>query len=112
MKSLKLPGTLGSLDWSAWLYGLVSAFVGGGAGAVTAGVSVNLVFDNVKAWQTLSVMGITFLVSGFYAGLSFLHQQPLPPAVTVQKTTSSVEHTPAGRVTESKTTETTTLQAQ
>ena len=29
---------LKNLDWSRWLYGLLSGFIGGGAGAVTAGL--------------------------------------------------------------------------
>lgn len=104
---MELPGTLGNLDWSKWLYGLVSAIIGGGAGAATAGVGANLVVPNLHASQTLAIMGMTFAVSGAIAGLAYLHQQPLP-AVTVEKTTKTMTATPAGELTLSKTTETTT----
>jgi hypothetical protein len=105
---MKLPGSLGSLDWSKWLYGLVSAIIGGGAGAATAGVGANLVVPNLKAAQTLEIMGMTFLVSGVIAGLAFLHQQPLP-TVTVEKTVESVTTGPES-VTKSTTHQTTTVQ--
>ena len=102
----QLPGSLGSLDWSKWLYGLASAVIGGGAGAATAGVSANLVVPNLNATQTLSIMGMTFVVSGAIAGLAYLHQQPLP-AVRTEKTTESVKADPSGTITATKSTETT-----
>jgi hypothetical protein len=105
--STKLPGSLGSLDWSQWLYGLMSAVIGGGAGAATAGFSANIVVPNLNATQTLSIMGMTFVVSGVIAGLSFLHQQPLP-SVTVAKTTETVKADSSGAVIASKTSTTTT----
>lgn len=107
---MKLPGSLGLLDWSKWIYGLVSAIIGGGAGAATAGVGANLVVPGLKASQTLSIMGMTFVVSGVFNGLAYLHQQPLPAVTTTDKATSSVTVEPSGTVTASKTTETTTVQ--
>lgn len=106
---MKFPGSLGTLDWSKWIYGLVSAIIGGGAGAATAGVGANLVVPGLRASQTLSIMGMTFAVSGAIAGLAYLHQQPLP-AVTVEKTVNTVTSSAQGVVTASKTTETTTVQ--
>jgi hypothetical protein len=107
---MKIPAALGRLDWSKWFYGLVSAFIGGGAGAASAGVGANLVVPNLHAAQTLSIMGMTFLVTGISNGLSYLHQEPLPAVTTTEKTTSSVTATPAGIVTATKTSETTTVQ--
>lgn len=105
---MKLPGTLGNLDWSQWIYGLVSAIIGGGAGAATAGVGANLVVPNLHASQTLAIMGMTFAVSGAIAGLAYLHQQPLP-AVTVEKTSETTRTEPAGAVTKTTTHETATV---
>ena len=106
---MQLPGSLGMLDWSKWLYGLVSAIIGGGAGAATAGVSANLVVPGLKPAQTLSIMGLTFAVSGAIAGLAYLHQQPLP-AVASTETTSMTATSPSGQVVATKTTETTKFQ--
>ena len=103
-------GSLGSLDWSQWLYGLFSAVIGGGAGAATAGVGANLVVPNLNSHQTLSIMGMTFVVSGLFNGLAFLHSSPLPAVTTTEKTVSSLTAGPAGAVTASKTTETKTIQ--
>lgn len=104
----KLPGSLGVLDWSKWAYGLVSAVIGGGAGAVTAGFSASMVVPGLKLSQALSIMGITFAVSGALSGLAFLHQQPLPDVTS--KESSSVTVAPTGAVTATKTTETRTVQ--
>lgn len=106
---MTLPGSLGVLDWSKWLYGLVSAIIGGGAGAATAGVSANLVVPGLKPFQTLSIMGMTFAVSGAIAGLAYLHQQPLPSVTSTEKT-SVVSTSATGQVVATKTTETTNFQ--
>ena len=105
---MMLPGSLGSLDWSKWLYGLISAIIGGGAGAATAGFSANMVVPNLNTTQTLSIMGMTFAVSGAIAGLAYLHQEPLP-SVTVAKVTETVKADASGVVTASKSTMTTTM---
>jgi hypothetical protein len=107
---MSLRAAIGRLDWGAWLYGLFSAVIGGGAGAATAGVGANLVVPGLKAWQTLSIMAMTFLVSGIFAGLAYLHQQPLPAVTTTEKTTSTVTADPGGGVTASKSVETVTVQ--
>lgn len=79
------------LDWSKWIYGLVAAAIGGGAGAVTAGGAAAWVIPNVKMQQALEVMAATFVVSGVFNMMNFLAKEPLPPSVTtttIQQTTT------------------------
>lgn len=77
------------LNWDKWLYGIFSAIIGGGSGAVVSGVSTMLVSPstfNVQTWQgvvrVLSVMGINFILTGAFSMFFYLKQSPLPPPVT------------------------------
>jgi len=71
------------LEWGVWFYGLVSGFIGGGAGSIAAGFG-GLITDpehfspahGVRHLFTL--MGITFLISGIMTAMAFLKQSPLP----------------------------------
>jgi hypothetical protein len=102
-----LAETLGKLDWSKWVYGLFSAFIGGGAGAATAGVAANYaVPGGVSGAAQLKIMAASFVVTGVFNGLAYLHQQPLPAVTSKESRTLTVE--PGGTVTATKTTETTT----
>ena len=56
-----------------WLHKLVAALVGGGAAAVTAGVSVSLI--DPHQWELLNLlklMGVTFLLNGLMSVMMFL----------------------------------------
>lgn len=74
------------LDWSHWLYGLISGFIGGGAGALTAGLSaMGITPESYNLGSTahglrhlLALMGATFLLSGIVTVAAFLKQSPLP----------------------------------
>jgi hypothetical protein len=72
------------LDWSHWLYGLFAALIGGGAAAVTAAFSAIVLtpgqygISGDGAWNSLKLMGLTFIISGFIAAFAFLKQSPLP----------------------------------
>ena len=73
------------LDWSQWLYGLVAALIGGGASAVTAAFSAMVLtpgqysVSGTAGWNSLKLMGLTFIVSGIIAAFAYLKQSPLPP---------------------------------
>jgi uncharacterized membrane protein HdeD (DUF308 family) len=72
------------LNWGQWLYGLISGFIGGGAGAVSAGFAGILTdpehFNPANGLRHLfHLMGITFLVSGTITAIAYLKQSPLPP---------------------------------
>ena len=92
-------------DPLVWLAGLLSAFLSGGAGAVTAGISAIAIApdkfnlqDGLK--HTLTLMGTNFLVAGLFGFFTRLQKSPLPEVVldqttTITRTTSTkVEQTP------------------
>jgi hypothetical protein len=71
------------LNWSAWLYGLVSGFVGGGAGSIGAAFGGLMTdpehFSPANGMHHLLVlMGWTFLVSGIVTAAAYLAKSPLP----------------------------------
>jgi len=69
------------LNWSAWLYGLLSGFIGGGAGAIVSGVTVSMIFPqdfgptSGKFWSLIAAL---FLSHGAVCAAAFLKQSPLP----------------------------------
>lgn len=72
------------LNWGAWLYGLVSGFIGGGAGAIGAGFGGIITdpehFNPVNGVRHLfTLMGISFLVNGVMVTAAYLTKSPLPP---------------------------------
>lgn len=66
-----------------WLYQIAAAFIGGGASAVTAGLSAigidpqtfNL---STGLGKTFMLIGVVFLVSGTVSVMLYLKQHPLP----------------------------------
>ena len=67
-----------------WLHGLAAAFIGGGSGAVSAGLGALLAdpdhFNPANGGLTriLTVMSSTFLVSGILSVTAYLKQSPVP----------------------------------
>jgi hypothetical protein len=70
------------LDWHSWLYGLVSAAIGGGAGAATAGfTAIGLAPDTFNLEQpglVLKLAAISFAVNAILSVFLYLKQSPLP----------------------------------
>jgi hypothetical protein len=69
-----------------WLYGLGSAVIGGGSGAVVSGVTaMGFAPDKFNlsemhgVWRLLGLMFVNFLVSGILSMFFYLKQSPLPP---------------------------------
>lgn len=69
-----------------WLYGLGSAVIGGGASAVTSGLtSMGFAPDKFNlsnaqgVWHLLGLIAANFLVSGILSMFFYLRQSPLPP---------------------------------
>jgi len=66
-----------------WAHGLGAAFIGGGASAVTAGVSVSAIspqsfnFSN-QLVPTLKLMAVLFVFNGLISAFAYLKQSPLP----------------------------------
>lgn len=89
---------IGRLDWENWLYGLFSAVIGGGSGAVVSGITVSA-FDpkdfNFSTAKFYYLMFAVFCVNGAFSFFTFLHQSPLPPVKTVT-TTAVIEEKSTG----------------
>ena len=114
------------LGWDKWLYSLGSGVIGGGSGAVVAGLSAMLLAPqefNVTSWhgvgKAVSMMVACFFINGFIAMFFFLKQSPLPPVETettetvrqssdargntISEASKTVTITPVAQTTESKT---------
>jgi len=66
-----------------WLYGLLSGFIGGGAGAASAAISACVIKPeafNLSAGlgSTLKLAMATFVLTGLTHAFAFLQQSPLP----------------------------------
>ena len=72
------------LDFMGWIYGLLSAIIGGGAGAVTAAVAAAIIKPQDFAFadaSSLKLMFWVFIVNGTLNMFYYLKQSPLPPVV-------------------------------
>jgi hypothetical protein len=74
------------LNWQAWLYGLVSGFIGGGAGSIGAAFGGMVTdFDHFNPGtglhHLLALMGTTFLFSGIITAAAYLSKSPLPQPI-------------------------------
>lgn len=92
-----MPTSLGKLDWSAWFYGMFYAFIGGGSGALGTGIALPAIdsehFNSSHPRLILEAMVVTFIVSGLPSFFGFLHQNPLPAAITVTSTETTTLQT-------------------
>lgn len=81
MESTDSMPKITDLNWFGWLYGLLAGFIGGGAGAIAAGVAVtiidpqNLGPTTSKFWTLILVV---FLSNGVLNAAAYLKQSPLP----------------------------------
>ena len=64
------------MNWKHWIHGLGSAFIGGGATAVTVIVIDPLTFNLQNGLEKVVT---AFLVSAFVSACFYLKQSPLPP---------------------------------
>ncbi len=79
-------------DPLVWIAGLLSAFLSGGAGAVTSGLSAIIIAPDKFNLQdglrhTLTLMGTNFLVAGLFGFFTRLQKSPLPEIVSEETTT-------------------------
>lgn len=78
---MKLPGTLGTLDWGDWALGLWSAIITGGSSAVLSSVGLTMLDPkdfNVSEGKLWYLAGGLFCWNGFLGMLTFLRQKPAP----------------------------------
>ena len=80
------------LGWAIWIYGLLAAVIGGGAASVTSAfVASGLAPGQFSlsggdaGWNTLKLMGLTFVVNGIVSAAAFLKQSPLPAIIAAQQ---------------------------
>lgn len=71
------------LNWSSWLYGLVSGFIGGGASAITSSIVLPNLDPQDFNFSTglhkmLAAMLYFFLAHGILVAAAFLAKSPLP----------------------------------
>lgn len=64
------------LDYRLWLHGLVGAFIGGSANAVTLVVVDPLKFNLQDGWRNLAS---AVFVSGIVSAALYLKKSPVPP---------------------------------
>ena len=88
------------LDWSAWFYGIVAGFIGGGASAVISGFTVAVSDPKDYAVGTGKFFGLVFTIfisNGAISAFMFLKQNPLPRirTVTTVETTTKQADPPA-----------------
>lgn len=86
---MTLPGKMGELDFGNWVMGLWAAFIGGGAGAFSAGLATIVVDPhdfNIYSVRFWKVVGGTFIISGLGPFFAYLHTKPLPDVKQIEKT--------------------------
>jgi len=93
-------GGFGALDWGNWVYGIFAGFIGGGASAVTSGITLNMVDGqdfNIYTHKFYVMTGAIFIVNGTLNMLAFLSKSPLPTVVTktVVEKTEEIKSPPA-----------------
>jgi hypothetical protein len=80
------------LDVLGWLYGLLHAAIGGGAGAVTAGFSASLIAPKELSFggmASLKLMGLCFCVNAAFSMFLYLKDSPLPKVIEEKTTTTT-----------------------
>lgn len=91
---IELPLGIGNLDFEDWLHGLIAAFVQGGAGAVTGGITVATMDPKdyfLGSHKLYALMLAMFLVNGILGAMAFLRQKPVPDYKTVKTTVETTE---------------------
>jgi len=97
-----LPLGFGNIDFTDWFRGLIAAFIGGGASAVSAGFVVSAKDPQHYALGSsnfFQVAGSVFLVSGTINAAAFLRQKPIPEFKTVTTSVAVTQHGTAPPVT-------------
>jgi len=95
-----------------WLYGLGSAFIGGGSSAFAGGAAAALIAPetfnlSTGLGHTMKLTGAIFLMSGLTHVFAYLQKRPLPEWTTKTATeTISTTVEPGGAVIKRETTDT------
>ncbi len=79
-----------TLDTAEWIRGSLSAFIQGGAGAVTAGIVVGAndpQHYNPSTLKFYELVGSVFLTSGLLGAMNFWRVKPIPDVKKREETT-------------------------
>jgi len=85
----------GSGNCEIWLRGLVAAFVGGGSGSVTTGLTsmgIDPEHFNLGSGlkHTMALMAVVFVLNVMLSVFLYLKQSPLPPMKSVDESYHTV----------------------
>lgn len=89
---MNLPLGFGSLDFSDWVRGIVSAFVSGGASAVSSGIVVSNNDPKDYAIGThkfYTLVWTVFATAGLLNAVAFLRTKPVPEKIQDSKTNAA-----------------------
>lgn len=93
-----MPISIGRLDWTLWLYGLITGFIAGGSGAVSAAFGLMVTdpahYNIGQPLKIFEVMAWTFVLPGFIAAFAYLKQNPLPIEIKTTTTTTTLQNNP------------------
>jgi hypothetical protein len=76
--------TAKKLDWQGWLLGVIRSFIGGGAGSIASSfgaMTIDPEHFNIGSGglhDVLSLMGVTFLITGIVHMAMFLQTHSVP----------------------------------
>lgn len=96
------------LAWEQWIYSLMAGFIGGGANAVSSGVTASIIDPKDFAMGSpngLKLMAGTFVGGGVLSAIFYLQKHPLPDIIT-QTTVTTVSQPEPGTTVISKVQET------
>ncbi len=100
---MKLGGlgeiNFGDLDIGEWVRGGLSAFISGGAGAVTAGFVVGAndpTHYNPSTWKFYELVFSVFLTSGLLSAMNFWRTKPIPDHKKREETREETKPLPKG----------------
>jgi hypothetical protein len=103
-----------NLAWDQWLYGLLSAIIGGGSTAASGTFAVMGMdpekFNFNDPWKLVKLSTIIFLVAGLGQMWAYLKQNSLPAVMTAQTASEKTEVNPSGATVTTKTTSEITVQ--
>jgi hypothetical protein len=82
---------LRKLDFLGWIYGLLSAVIGGGASSVTAAVAASIIKPDdfaLAGAASIKLMMSCFMINAVISMFLYLKQSPLPKILESSTTTT------------------------
>lgn len=90
---------MGKLDWGAWAYALLYAFIGAGASSLNTALGAMIAdpqdFNIANPKRLLTLVACSFVLPGAVAFFAKLSQSPLPSIRVITETTTMQADPPA-----------------